>query len=115
MFIKNFGDIARPLHKLTKKDAIFQWKQEYERAFQQIRSAITADPVLILPNPNTPFEVEANASDFAIGGQLGQRDENGRLYLVAFFSKKLEGPRLNYPIHDKELLAIIEVFQEWRP
>ena len=34
MFIKNFGDIARPLHELTKKDAIFQWKQEYERAFQ---------------------------------------------------------------------------------
>ena len=112
MFIKNFGDIARPLYELTKKDAIFQWKQEHERAFQQIRNAITADPVLMLPNPNTPFEVEANASDFAIRGQLGQRDENDRLHPVTFFSKKLEGLRLNYPIYDKELLAIIEAFQE---
>ena len=68
MFIKNFGDIARPLHKLTKKATIFQWKWEYEQAFQRIRDVITADLVLILPNPNIPFEVEANASDFAIGG-----------------------------------------------
>ena len=70
--------------------------------------------MLILPNPSTPFEVEANASDFAIGGQLGQRDKDGKLHLVTFFSKKLEGPRLNHPIHNKELLAIIEAFEEWR-
>jgi len=34
---------------------------------------------------------------------------------VAFFSKKLSGPALNYPVHDKELIAIIEAFREWRP
>ena len=68
MFIKNFGDIARPLHELTKKDTTFQWKQEHEQAFQRIRDAIIADLVLMLPDPNTPFEVEAEASDFAIGG-----------------------------------------------
>ncbi|EAQ87652.1 hypothetical protein CHGG_04271 [Chaetomium globosum CBS 148.51] len=115
IFIKNFGEIARPLHELTKKDTTFQWKQEHEQAFQRIRDAITADPVLMLSDPSKPFEVEADASDFAIGGQLGQRDKDGKLHPVAFFSKKLEGPRLNYPIHDKELLAIIEAFQEWRP
>ncbi|EAQ84694.1 hypothetical protein CHGG_08708 [Chaetomium globosum CBS 148.51] len=118
MFIKNFGDIARPLHELTKKGTTFQWKQEHERAFQRMRNAITADPVLMLPDPSKPFEVEADASDFAIGGQLGQRDKDGKLHPVAFFSKKLEGPRLNekYPIHDKELLAVTRsIIQEWRP
>ena len=69
----------------------------------------------MLPDPKRPFEVETDASNYAIGGQLGQRDPEGKLHPVAFFSKKLEGPRRNYPIHDKELLAIIEAFQEWRP
>lgn len=73
-----------------------------------------ADPVLKLPDPSRPFKVEIDASDYAIGGQLGQRDEDRKLHPVAFFSKKLEGPRKNYPIHDKELLAIIEAFEEWR-
>ena len=115
MFIRNFGDIARPLHELTKKDKEFKWEEEHEQAFRQICEAIMSDPVLVLPDPRKPYEVETDASDYAIGGQLGQRDEQGKLHPVAFFSKKLDGPRLNYPIHDKELLAIIEAFQEWRP
>ena len=57
---QNFGDIARPLHELTKKGTTFQWKQEHERAFQRMRNAITADPVLMLPDPSKPFEVEGN-------------------------------------------------------
>lgn len=53
-------------------------------------------------------------SGFAIGGQLGPRDDSGKLHPVALFSKKLNNTRMNYPIHDKELLAIVEAFQEWR-
>jgi hypothetical protein len=67
-----------------------------------------------LLDPRKLFEVETNALDYAIGGQLGQQDENGKLYLVAFISRKLVGPQLNYPIYNKELLAIIEAFREWR-
>jgi hypothetical protein len=115
MFIKNFGAIAKPLHDLTKKNAEFRWTEEQEQAFQQIRDAIIAEPVLVLPDPRKPFEVETDASDYAIGGQLGQRDEDGKLHPVAFFSQKLTDTQLNYPIHDKELLAIIKAFEEWRP
>jgi hypothetical protein len=48
MFIKNFSAIAKPLHDLTKKDAEFRWTEEHERAFQRVRDAITAEPVLVL-------------------------------------------------------------------
>jgi hypothetical protein len=115
MFIKNFGDIARPLHDLTKKDIEFRWEKEHEQAFRQICDAIIADPVLMLPDPKKPFEVETDASDYAVGGQLGQRDDNGKLHPVAFFSQKISGPPLNYPVHDKELMAIIKAFEEWKP
>ena len=68
----------------------------------------------MLPDSRKPFEVETNASDYAIRGQLGQRDSQGKLHPVAFFLRKLSRLQLNYPIYNKELLAIIEAFQEWR-
>jgi hypothetical protein len=71
--------------------------------------------MLVLPDPRKPFKVETDALDFAIGGQLGQQDENNKLHPVAFILRKLVGLQLNYPIYNKELLAIIEAFREWRP
>ncbi|KAM3547144.1 hypothetical protein MY1884_009710, partial [Beauveria asiatica] len=113
-FIRKFGEITIPLTDLTKKDKTFEWTKKEEEAFQALKERILEEPVLITADPNKPFEVETDASDFAVGGQLGQRDEEGRLHPVAFLSKKLHGPELNYGIHDKELMAIIQAFKEWR-
>jgi hypothetical protein len=68
----------------------------------------------VLLDPRKLYKVETNVLDYVIGGQLGQRDENGKLHLVAFISRKLAGLQLNYPIYNKELLAIIIAFKEWR-
>ena len=57
--------------------------------------------------------VETDASDFALGCVLSQYQ--GRwLHPVAFHSPKLNSAERNYEIHDKELLAIIEAFKEWK-
>ena len=71
MFIKGYGDIARPLHALTGKKAEFRWGKEQEDAFRRIKELVVVEPVLVLPDPSKPFEVEADSSDYAIGGQLG--------------------------------------------
>jgi len=67
-----------------------------------------------IPDPERPFEVETDASDFAIGAVLGQRDDKGRLHPVAFLSRQLHGPELRYPTYDKELMAIVEACRQWR-
>jgi RNase H-like domain found in reverse transcriptase/Reverse transcriptase (RNA-dependent DNA polymerase)/Integrase zinc binding domain/Chromo (CHRromatin Organisation MOdifier) domain/Retroviral aspartyl protease len=113
-FIKGYGDIARPLTDMTRKDTPFNWDDKPREAFEELKSRVTSEPILMMPDPSKPFEAETDASDGALGGQLGQRDDEGRLHPVAFFSKKLSGPELNYPIHDKELMAIIEAFKEWK-
>jgi hypothetical protein len=113
-FIKNYGKIAAPLTDLTKKDVTFEWTKKAEEAFQQIKDEILREPILADADPERPYEVETDASDYALGGQLGQRDKEGRLHPIAFFSKKLHGPELNYQVHDKELMAIIEACKEWR-
>jgi len=58
--------------------------------------------------------IETDASDFAIGAILSQRDKEGRLHPVAFHSQKSQPAEINYEIHDKELLAIVDAFKHWR-
>ncbi len=50
--------------------------------------------------------------DFIFGGQFVQRDEEGRLYFITFFLKKLYKLEFNYLIYNKELIVIIELFKE---
>ena len=114
IFIKGYSNIARPLYALIGKKAEFRQGKEQEDVFYRIKELIVAELVLVLLDLSKPFEVEANSLDYAIGGQLGQRDENGKLYPMAFFSKKLSSTQLNYPIYNKELLAIVEAFKEQR-
>ena len=58
--------------------------------------------------------IEIDASDFAIGAVLSQRDEENRLHLVAFHSRKFQPAEINYEIHNKELLAVVDAFKHWR-
>ena len=58
--------------------------------------------------------MEADASDYALGACLSQLDDSGKLLPVAYYSKKMSALELNYDIHNKELLAIVAAFQQWR-
>lgn len=113
-FVKGFGGIAKPLHELTGEGTTFEWTQRQQDAFNKLKDIISSEPVLRMPDFSRPFYVETDASDFAVGAELYQIFDDGR-HPVGFVSKKISGPALNYPIHDKELMAIIEAFDEWRP
>jgi hypothetical protein len=60
-----------------------------------------------------PFTVSTDASDFAIGAVLQQDHGNG-LLPVAYLSRKLNSAEINYPVHEKELLAIVHAVRQWR-
>ena len=97
---------------LTKQDQEWKWTKECQNAFEEVKRRIASEPVLIIADPNKPFEIETDASDYALGAQLGQRDELGRLHPISFMSKKLSGPELRYPLLDKELMAIVEALKD---
>nr|GEX95439.1 DNA-directed DNA polymerase [Tanacetum cinerariifolium] len=73
-FIKDFSKIAWPMTRLLKKDTPFHFSKEYVEAFQTL-IFLTKAPILIAPNWDMPFELMFNASDFAIGAVLEQRQE----------------------------------------
>ncbi|CAI7889202.1 unnamed protein product [Closterium sp. NIES-53] len=90
-----------------KIEAVKKWKvPENMKELQQF-------PGGSCHNPEKDYVVEADASDQAVGAVLMQDHENS-LQPIAYLSKKLHGAELNYPIHDKEALAIVVAFKAWR-
>jgi hypothetical protein len=79
-----------------------------------LKTAFTSAPILVYVDSSKPFFLEANASDFALGSMLSQYGEDGRLHPIAYRSHKFSTVGINYEIHNKELLAIIDAFKEWR-
>ena len=105
IFIKDFAKIARPLNKLTRKNVPFNWGSDQQSAFDKLNELITSASILRNPDSNKPFIVETDASNFAVGAILSQ-EFDGQLYPIAYISTSLTNSQLNYPIFDKELLAI---------
>ncbi|CAI7782923.1 unnamed protein product [Closterium sp. NIES-53] len=112
-FVPQYAKIAAPLTNLLKKNTPFKWEDVHQQAVEQLKTALTSAPVLILPDPEKDYVIEADASDQAVGAVLMQ-DQGKGLQPIAYLSKKLHGAELNYPIHDKEALAIITAFKTWR-
>ncbi|GLB45893.1 putative retrotransposable element tf2 155 kda protein type 1-like [Lyophyllum shimeji] len=114
-FIRDFSHHARPLFDLMAKDVAWTWGSGQQDAFDSLKRAITSKPVLIFPDDDRPFRVEADSSDFATGAVLSQQSpEDEKWHPVAFYSKSLNAVERNYEIHDKEMLAIIRALEEWR-
>ena len=112
IFIQNYLKIAAPLTKFTCKDKL-EWSVEANQAFEALKKAFITAPILIHPDFQKPFFLESDASDFAFGAVLSQPSEDGHLHPVAFHSRKFTAAEINYEIHDNELLAIVDSFQEW--
>ena len=68
--------------------------------------------MLIIFNLVKKIIVETDLLDKAIGAEISQPNNKGRMHLVAFYSRKLTPAELNYNIYNKKLLAIIAVFKE---
>ncbi|RVW70362.1 Retrovirus-related Pol polyprotein from transposon 17.6 [Vitis vinifera] len=78
-FIQDFSKLSRPLCELLAKDAKFVWDERCQKSFDQLKQFLTTAPIVRAPNWQLPFEVMCDASDFAIGAVLGQR-EDGKPY-----------------------------------
>jgi len=113
--MKSYSKITTLLTALTCKDKPFLWNPTARVAFDTLKMAFTSTPVLIHPDPAKPFIVETNTLDFSLGAILSQFEIDGLLHPVVFYSWKLTSAEINYQVYDKELLAIITAFEEWRP
>ena len=116
-FISHYAAITMLLYDLTWKDCLspFSLTPDALSAFLSLKHAFLTAPILVHHDPSKPIQLFTNTSDFAISGIPHQADSNNELHPLGFFSWKLNDAEINYEVHDKEMLAIMESFNEFRP
>uniref|UniRef100_A0A3Q7ECI7 Reverse transcriptase domain-containing protein n=1 Tax=Solanum lycopersicum TaxID=4081 RepID=A0A3Q7ECI7_SOLLC len=67
-FISGYSVKAAPLTELLKKNRPWVWSEERQEAFEGLKTAVTEEPVLMLPDFTKTFEIHTDASDFSIRG-----------------------------------------------
>ncbi|RVW91450.1 Retrovirus-related Pol polyprotein from transposon 17.6 [Vitis vinifera] len=102
-----------PSPTTVKEDAEFIWTKACQEAFKRLKSLLTTAPIVRSPNWSLPFELMCDASDYAVGAVLGQR-EDGKPYVVYYASKTLNDAQKNYTTTEKELLAVVFALDKFR-
>ncbi|KAF1315778.1 reverse transcriptase, partial [Globisporangium splendens] len=105
-YTRNYAALVQPLTRLLKKDVEWKWSKDHETAFEEVKRSLREAPVLALPNHDKPFHVVCDASDYAIGCALMQHDGEDHERVMSYQSRQLRPAERNYPVHDKELLAM---------
>jgi hypothetical protein len=112
-FIKDFSHIARPLTNFLAKDAPFEFDDKCLDAFHILKKALISALIIQPPDWSLPFEIICDASDYAVGAVLGQTKDR-KHHAIAYASKTLLGPQLNYATTKKELLAVVFAVDKFR-
>jgi len=88
--------------------------ERQKEAFRELKEKFTKEPVLAVLDLDKKMRIEVDVSDYAIGGVLSMKCEDGRWRPVVFLSKSLNETERNYEIHDKEMLVVIRGLENWR-
>jgi hypothetical protein len=108
-FVEGFSRLVAPLTRLTRKNEKFQWSEECEQSFQELKQRLVTAPVLTLPSGSDGFVIYNDDSHKGLGCVLMQQGK-----VIAYASRQLKTYERNYPTHDLELAAVVFAFKIWR-
>ena len=111
-YIQHFADIARPLHRLTQKDATYCWSEECEQAFRNLKTKLTEAPILAYPRFDkeaSPLVLQTDASLTGLGAVLEQDGQ-----VIAYASRTLSMSEVNYSVIQRECLAVVWGTKQFR-
>nr|GEV13972.1 reverse transcriptase domain-containing protein [Tanacetum cinerariifolium] len=97
--------ITKLPHPITVKECV--------EAFQTLKRKLTESLILIAPDWDMPFELMCDASDFAIGAVLGQRQDK-HFRPIHYASKTMTEAESNYTTTEKKMLAMVYTFKKFR-
>ena len=105
-FVSNMAQRAKPLTELLKKFKRFEWGEEQQRAFEDLRDCLCAESILQCPDFEKPFVLTTNASNIAIAAVLSQ-GKIGEDLPISFASRALTKAEINYSVTERECLAVV--------
>ena len=110
-FIKKYFRIISSLTNLTRKDISFVWTEKAEEVFKMLKKLFIFQSILIMFESEKSITLEMNMLNEVIKACINQSDDKRHLHFITFHSKKLTDAELNYKIHDKKLLIIVDSFK----
>lgn len=115
-FVPSFSRIALPLLNLvrSKPDKPFIFDNNCEKAFIELKNALASSPVLAIYNPNRYTELHTDASSHGFGAVLLQRQDDGKMHPVAYYSRRTTEAEEKYHSFELETLAIIYALRRFR-
>ena len=110
-FVLGFSNIAWSISQMTKggSKTKFIWSNPQQHAFEELKQRLCSAPVLTLPDLQQPFEIETDASDYAVGAVLTQHG-----HPVAYHSETLSDTFHKYPTYEKEMYSIFKGCRQWK-
>ena len=69
-FISKLGERALPFFKLMKKKGPFEWTEEANKAFQDLKKYLTSPPVMVAPRPQEPLVLYLVATPYSTSASL---------------------------------------------
>lgn len=113
-FVAGYARLSEPLVRLTRKASEWVWGDEQEDAFKTLKGRLTTAPILQTPNYDTPWIVDCDASNTAVGAVLSQEDGDNAEHPVYFYSRLLTQAERNYSTTDRECLAVVAAAKKFR-
>ena len=117
-FVHGFTRIAHPLTQKVRKDQPDSWEHLSEdelRAFETLKKSLVTAPILALPREGYPYTLDTDASERQLGCCLLQRQPDGTLHPIGYWSRTLTSAEKNYSATEKECLALVWAVQHLRP
>ena len=111
--MKNFTDIARPLHKASENNSLFWWTPEAQDAFETLKQKLMSTPILALPSMKEPFHFHTDASMTAMGPLLSQV-QDGQERAICYASKAFSKAQTRYSATKRKLLAVVNFTRHFR-
>jgi hypothetical protein len=113
-FVPHNADICSPLTALTGKNVPFEWTPDCARAFTTLKNLLRSDVFLAAYDWDKPAYLETDASNVSYAGVITQDGPDGVRRPSVMFSHKFRDHEKNWPVHDKELYAIVYAFDRYR-
>ena len=113
-FISRSTDKCLPFYDTLKGNKKFEWSEECEKAFQQLKRYLATPPVLAKPVEGEPLFLYIAVSTTAVSGVL-IREERGEQKPIFYISKTLLDAETRYPLMEKLAFAVVTSARKLRP
>eukprot|EP00253_Pinus_taeda_P005189 PITA_05189 len=108
-YIGGLHNYMRHIILMFNPTSIDEWGGKQQKSFDTLKDKISTTPVLALPDLQRPFEIQTDASDYAMGAVLTQHGKP-----ICYHSETFNPAMVNYPTYDKELYVLVQSVKKWK-